>query len=231
MPWKVVRPKGRPSAAVMRMPMRMAPGMRRAARRGDQEKADAGEQRRSRAEIAEGDKGFRIADDHTHVVQTDQAKEESDAGADAELEGDRDGIDEPFAQTEDRDEKEADAGEEDGAECCLPRDVHALHHREGEVGVEAHAGRERERQVGEEAHGGRTDRRGDAGGDEGGAVVDAGSGHDAGIDHNDVGHGEPGGDAGEDLGPCVGVVGGEGEHRVRLRVGRFRRWRPGSSLN
>jgi hypothetical protein len=52
---------------------------------------------------------------------------------------------------------------------------------------------------------------GDACGDEGGTVVDAGGRQDAGVDHDDVGHGEPGGQAGEELGARGGGRGHEGQ--------------------
>ena len=41
-----------------------------------------------------------------------------------------------------------DAGEEDAAQCRLPRHAHAQHHGVGEVGVQPHAWRERQGVVG-----------------------------------------------------------------------------------
>ena len=92
----------------------------------------------------------RVAGDQPHLVQADQAEEQADAGADAEFQRHRMALTSHSRMPQQADDEEQHAGEEDRAERDLPGDAHALHHGEGEVGVEPHAGRQRERQVGEQ---------------------------------------------------------------------------------
>jgi len=54
-----------------------------------------------------------------------------------------------------------------------------------------------------------------AGRDEGGAVVDAGVGHDVRVDEDDVGHGDEGRQAGEQFGTDAGAVFAELEQPVQ----------------
>ncbi|MNP20110.1 hypothetical protein D3C76_1126710 [compost metagenome] len=84
--------------------------------------------------------------------------------------------------------------------------AHVQNHGIGEEGVQAHARRQRDRVVGDQAHGRRTDGRGQAGGDEDRTFVHAGLAQDAGVDEQDVGHGQEGGDARKNLGAHIGVV-------------------------
>ena len=70
----------------------------------------------------------------------------------------------------------------------------------GEEGVEPHARRESNRQVGEKAHDEAADGGSETGGDEDGAVIHAGFGEDVGVDEDDVGHRQKGGNAGDGFG-------------------------------
>ncbi|MOA23163.1 hypothetical protein D3C78_1437670 [compost metagenome] len=79
-------------------------------------------------------------------------------------------------------------------------------HGVGEEGVQAHAGGEGDRIVGDQAHDRRADGRGQAGGDEDRALVHARRAEDARVDEQDIGHGQEGGDPGEDLRAHIGVV-------------------------
>ncbi|MNH35260.1 hypothetical protein D3C79_959310 [compost metagenome] len=79
-------------------------------------------------------------------------------------------------------------------------------HGVGEEGVQAHARRQGDRVVGDQAHGRRADGRRQAGGDEDRALVHAGLAENARVDEQDVGHGQEGGDARENLGADIGVV-------------------------
>jgi hypothetical protein len=97
-----------------------------------------------------------------------------------------------------------DSGEKDRAEGGLPGDVHLEADGVGEVGVEAHAGRERDGIAGDDAH-----EDGAEGGERQVAAVTAARGmpvcrEDGRVDQDDVGHGQEGGDAGQDLGAPVG---------------------------
>ena len=144
--------------------------------------------------MAKRHKRLGIAGDDAHLVQADQAKEQADACADAEFQRHRNGVDQPFADAQQADDEEQHAGQEHGAECDLPVHAHAFHHGEGEVGVEPHAWCECERQIRQQSHRGGTDGRGDAGGDERGALVDPCLRQDRGIYHDDVGHRQVGGE-------------------------------------
>ncbi|MDT4862621.1 hypothetical protein FQZ97_972860 [compost metagenome] len=84
--------------------------------------------------------------------------------------------------------------------------AHGQDHGVGEEGVEAHARRQGDRVVGQQAHDRRTDGRRQAGGNEHRALVHAGFGEHVGVDEEDVGHGQEGGETGEDLAAYRGVM-------------------------
>ena len=75
----------------------------------------------------------------------------------------------------------------------LPAVAHAIDHGKREIGVQAHTRCQGDRVVGQQAHDQGADGRGQAGRDEYGAVIHAGSGQDLRVDHNNVGHGQEGG--------------------------------------
>ncbi|MNZ81066.1 hypothetical protein D3C78_997230 [compost metagenome] len=79
-------------------------------------------------------------------------------------------------------------------------------HGVGKEGVQAHARREGDRVVGDQAHGRRADGSCQTGGDKHRALVHAGLAEDARVDEQNVGHGQKGRDARQNLGPHVGVV-------------------------
>jgi hypothetical protein len=66
---------------------------------GDDQEAQARQQRGRRREIAEGHQSLRIAGDETHFLQADQAKERAEAGADTEFPRHRQGVDQPASST------------------------------------------------------------------------------------------------------------------------------------
>ena len=157
---------------------------------GDDEEACNGEQRLRLREVAELDQGGRVRRHEAGVLQADQREEQADAGGDAELEIERYGVDQPFADRRDRDQQEQGAGEEHDAKRELPIAAELGHHGEGEIGVEPHAGGKRDGVVGVEPHDGGRERRGEAGGDEHRAMIHAGLLEDRRVDEHDVGHGE-----------------------------------------
>ncbi len=110
------------------------------------------------------------------------------------------------------DDEEQHARHEHRAQRDLPGHAHALHHGEGEVGVEPHARCERQRQIREQAHRRGADRRGDAGGDERGAMVDPRGRQDLRVDHDDVGHRQVRGESGQHLGADRSALLAEVEH-------------------
>ena len=92
-------------------------------------------------------------------------------------------------------------GDEHRAEGDLPAVAHGADHGVGEEGVQPHSRRQAHRPVGVQAHQEAAEGGRQARGDERRAVVDAGVGHDVGIDEDDVGHGDEGGQPGRQLGP------------------------------
>ena len=178
---------------------------------GDEEETEDGEYGGRRVEVAEGDSGGGAGDDDAGIAESDEGDEEADASADCGVELIGDGGEEALPDTRVGECKEDDAGEEDGAEGGLPRDVHAFDDGIGEVGVEAHAGRESERVVGEGSHEDAAECGAEAGCGCDSGERHAGFGEDGRVDEDDVGHRDEGGEAREDLGAPVGAVGGEAE--------------------
>ncbi len=172
----------------------------------DQEEAEDRQQRLRLAEVAHADQGRRVVDDDAGALQGDQREEQADARGDGRAQFQWDAVDDPLADSEDRQQEEQARGDKYRAERDLPGVAHAQHHGVGEEGVEAHAWRQGDRVVGDQAHHRRTDGRRQAGGDEDRALVHAGFAEDARVDEEDVGHGQEGGDTGQDLGTHVGAV-------------------------
>ncbi|MNK89175.1 hypothetical protein D3C87_1091750 [compost metagenome] len=172
----------------------------------DQGKTEGGEDRSRLFQVTEADHGRRVADHDTGVVQGDQCQEQADAGGNRRAQRQRDAVDDPFTDAEDRQQEEAHGRDEYGTQCDLPGVAHVQDHGVGEEGVQAHARCEGDRVVGDQAHGRRADGGGQTGGDEHRALVHAGLAEDARVDEQNVGHGQKGRDARQNLGPHVGVV-------------------------
>ncbi|MCY1520690.1 hypothetical protein D9M68_554730 [compost metagenome] len=162
----------------------------------DHQEADGGEQRAGAGEVAQVHQGGGTGDHDAGGLQADQPEEQPDPGAHGEAQAHRNAVEQPFAHPREGQDHEGDAGDEHRAQRDLPAVVHGLDHGVGEEGVEAHARCKPHRPVGVQPHEEAAQRRGQAGGDEGGAVVDAGVGHDVRVDEDDVGHGDEGGQAG-----------------------------------
>ncbi len=173
---------------------------------GDKNESDGGEDYLWIGEFADADKGGRIGDDDFCVAQADEGDEEADAGSGAVLKTIGDSVDDLFADVGEREEQKEQAGEKDDAEGGLPGDAAAENDGVGEVGVERHAGGESDGVVGPKAHDERGNRRGNAGGEEDTVHGHAGFGEDARVDHDDVGHGHEGGEAGEKFAADGGVI-------------------------
>jgi hypothetical protein len=148
------------------------------------------------------------------ALERDQREEHADAHRDRRSQRLRYALDEQLAQPRDRDDQEQAARDEDRAQRGLPRVAHAEHDHVGEVGVQAHARRHGDRVVGVQAHDQRAQRRDQAGGDEDRALGHARVAEDRGVDEDDVGHRQEGGEPRDDLGAHGGVVFVELEHLV-----------------
>ncbi|MNZ56928.1 hypothetical protein D3C78_748880 [compost metagenome] len=149
---------------------------------------------------AELDQGRRAVDDNPGGFKTDQSEEQSDAGTHGMPQADRNAVEQPFAHPRQGQQHEQHPGDEHRAQRGFPGVAHGPDHGVGKEGVEPHARRQAYWPVGVQAHQQAAKGGGDAGGDERRAVIDAGIGHDVGVDENDVGHGDEGGQPGDHLG-------------------------------
>ena len=184
----------------------------------DQDEAQQAQQRCRHVEIAERHQRGRMVDDDAGILERDDAEEQSDAGADRVFQVSRDRVDDVFAQSRHRQEEEQHAGQKHRAERLLPRVFVCQHHGEGEERVQSHAGRERDRIIRVQPHHDAAHRRGDAGGDEYGALVHSRLRENARIDEDDVGHRQERGQTGQRLGLHVGAVGRQAEIPVEKIV-------------
>src|SRR5471030_17676 len=184
-----------------------------AVQRDDQQEADDGHDGLWLVQVAQLHQRGRTGDDDAGAFQRDQRQEQSYADGDGGAQRRRYAVDDQLAQLQHADQDEQTAGDEYGAQRGLPRYVHAQHDGVGEVSVKAHAGRHRDRVVGVDAHDHRAQRGGQAGGDEDRVARHAGVAEYGGIDEDDVGHRQEGGDAGHYFGANVGAVCAEFEGR------------------
>ena len=172
----------------------------------DDEEAEHGQQRAGRGEVAEADQGGRVVHHQTGFLEGDQGEEQADAGGDGRAQRQRNAVDDPLADTQHRQGEEQGGGNEHRAEGDLPAVAHVQDHGVGEEGVQAHAGGEGDGIVGDQTHHRRTDGGGQAGGDEHRPLVHAGLAEDGRVDEEDVGHGQEGGQTGQDFGAHRGVM-------------------------
>ncbi len=162
-----------PQSVTASTPMMMAPGTLRTASPAMSRKPAARKPCLRLRQIAEGDQRGRIVGDDAGIFERDQRQEKSDAGGDAEFQTHRNGVDQPGAQWRQRQGKEQQPGDEHAAERELPIAAELRHHGEGKIGVEPHARGERDGVIGVKPHDEGACRRGQAGGDEHGAMVHA----------------------------------------------------------
>ncbi len=184
--------------------------------RGDQHEAEQAQDRRPLLEVAERDQRRRMRHHDLGLLQRDDAEEQADAGRDRKLEVLRDGVDDVFADAEDRDQEKQHARAEHRGQRLLPGVFVAKHHGEGEERVEPHAGRERNRVIGVERHHQGRHRRRDAGRDEHRARVHAGLAEDLRIDEHDVDHRQERGQTGDEFGADVGAAFAQAEGAVEI---------------
>ena len=139
------------------------------------------------------------------VLKADERDEEADAAGHRGIELVGNGVQNHLADADGGEREKDDAGEKDRAQSRLPGNVQLDADGVGEVGVEAHAGRERDGIARHDAHhdGSQTSR--EAGGRSHGSQRHPGGGQNRRVDEHDVGHGQKGGDAGQNLGAPVGA--------------------------
>ena len=150
-------------------------------------------------EREQGNLGCRIGDDDLGVQQADEGDEQADAGRDGFLQGNRDGVEDGFADIGQGQDDENQAFKEDGGQGHFPGVAHLQDDGKGEEGVQAHARCQGEGVVGKEGHAQRPDEGGQGRRREDGAFVHAGGTHDGRVDGQDVGHGHERRDASQDF--------------------------------
>ena len=176
---------------------------------GDEQKSHQRKNHRGGREVAHGDGGGFIGNDDICAQHTDQCDEETDTRGDAVFQICGDAVDDGFPEFEQGHEDENDTFHKYRRECD-PESVGFISQLadadgEGKVCVQSHACRETDGIIRPEAH----DEGGNGGRDCGGQKDTVGI-HDISqnvrIDGQNVGHGEEGGDPGEDLRLHVGTV-------------------------
>ncbi len=172
----------------------------------NQQKAHRRQQRCRLVQRPELDQGGRAVDDDAGGFQADHPKKQTDPGAHGMPQADRDAVEQPLADARQRQQHKQHPGDKHCTQGGLPVIAHGADHGVGEKRIQAHARRQAHRPVGVQAHQQATEGGGDAGGDKGRTVIDAGIGHDVGVDEDDVGHGDKGGEAGDQLGLHCGAM-------------------------
>ena len=142
-----------------------------------------------------------VIDNDTGILQADERNEQADTGADGFFQGTRNGIDEPGAHLGECQDNEKHTFKKHRRKSELPGVAHAQANRVHEEGVQTHARSQGKRFLGIKGHHNRADngRQGRCGKyrTAGHAVQCAEDGR---VHGQDVGHGEEGGDTGQNLG-------------------------------
>ena len=158
-----------------------------------------------------------VLDNQAGVLQSDERDEQADAGGNAVFEAGADGVENQFAQADERENQEQHAGNEHHAECDLPaigeaRSGCRRDRGKNEKEVFPHAGRLGDGITRVKSHDGGGQRRREARGGHDGPEVHAGglaehhAGQDGRLHDDDVGHREKGGDTGQQFRAHRGLV-------------------------
>ena len=156
--------------------------------------------------FAKRDRRRFVGDDDAGVLEADEADEQADAAGHRGEQVRWDRGDDQLADAGEGQQQEGDARDEDAAQSHLPGHAHRADDGEGEIGVEPHSRRERERHVGARPHQDAGEAGGEAGGRRDRRDGHAGLAQDRRIDQHDIGHGQEGGHAREDLGAQVAAA-------------------------
>ena len=181
------------------------------AQAGNEQETDAREHGLGPGQVAQGEDGGGTGYNDTAVLQADKPDEQAHPATHGQAQVHGDAVQHPAAQAGNADDDEQHPGKEHRAQSHLPAIAQAADHRVGEECVHAHARRQPHRPVGVQAHDQAGQRRGQAGGNETGALVDARGSHHLRVDEDDVGHGDKGGATRQQLGADFGTVFGEPE--------------------
>src|SRR4030065_63130 len=184
----------------------------------DHEEPEEGQQGGRLAEVAKAQGRTRDAEaDQTGFIAADECEQQPDPDRKPELERLWQGLGKPAPDSEDREEREEDTGDEDGAQRNLPGVPHDLDHRKCDEGVLPHVGGNGEWAAGVQSHHHRSEHGGQDRGHHRGASGNAGGLQDGGIDDDDVGHRKKRRDPGKDFLPVGGSMPVEFEKFFHLR--------------
>ena len=157
------------STAVASTPVRIAAGKRRMESTVISRNPKMASRHGSGRQMARTNRRARkTQSDDAGLIQSDESEKEADADGIAVAECERNRVDHPLAQAEDREQDEDDSRQQHRAQRALPCVSEDVNDRESDEGVLAHVGRNRERTLRIKAHQQRAeDRRQDGGGDRG----------------------------------------------------------------
>ena len=141
------------------------------------------------------------------ILHADEGNEQAYTGTDSLLEGPGDGVDEPVAYFGDCKQDEDESFEEYSREGELPAVPHTEANGKYKESVQAHAGSEGERFLRIKGHHQRTCYRRECGGGEYRTAGHVESAEDAGVDGQNIGHRQESGNAGENLGTDIMLLG------------------------
>ena len=152
-----------------------------------------------------------IAHHHARAFERNQRQKQADAGGNRHFQAHRQRVHQHFAHFQKAEQNKDDAGNKHRRQRHLPRHAHAFDHAEGEIGIQPHAGRQRNRIVGQRAHNQAADGGGNASGHKYRTKIHPRLRQGVRIHHDDVAHGEDGGQPRHQLGADGGLVFGKFE--------------------
>ena len=178
---------------------------------GREDDAEACQQHAGRVQVAQGYEGGVVAHHDAGRLQAYQGDEQTDTRRDGLAKHERHGIHNLLTQAGEREQHEDEALKEHGGQCELPRVPHREHDGEGKECIQSHARSQCKGQFGIESHDQCGHHRCDDSRREDGALVHACSRENRGIDGQDIGHRQEGGDTRNDLLPDAHSGGVESE--------------------
>ena len=148
-----------------------------------------------------------ITGDHqTRVLQGNQCQKQADTGGNRHFQTHRQSVNQHFPNTQKAENKENNTRNEYRCQRHLPRHTHTFDHGESKISIQAHARCQRNRIVGKRAHNETADGGRNASCYKHRAEIHAGERQNAGVDDDDIAHGQESGDTGKNFGAHGGTV-------------------------
>lgn len=166
---------------------------------GGNQQADNAQQRRSRSDVAQTDERGVVVHNDSGILEPQKCDEQADTAPDGEFQRGWECVDNLLAQVAHGEQDEDNALNEHCRQGELPGVAHGEADRIGEERVQPHAGCKPERQLGIEGHQQGGEGRGQDGGRKQGTFVHACYAQYAWVDGQDIGHGQEGGDSGQNF--------------------------------